>query len=684
LIAVLYLVLIISRPEAGEIHDLVSSGEHSALLKVLDEDSALINELDDQHRTPLYLAAENGNLEMVTFLLSRGADHTTGDADNSQPIHLAALGGFTDIVESLISRGGNINAQDNNGTTPLIFALSYRKQETADWLIENGADIGIANAQRVTPLHYAVIRDYTEIIDGLLERQADVNAVDQDGETPLHYAAQMGKIEIAERLIEHGADLEKRNAYGRTPLLLTARESGSTEMARFLADRGADINASDESNDTPLTLAAWRGFKTMVDFLLDRGATLPVDENIKNELINSTADRGLTRLFRTIIDAGWDIDIQSQTGGSLLHQAAGGGSDSIVMILLEYGQDVNRRDRYGRTPLHYAAEFGREGTTGLLISRGADANLRSLAGWTPFNVAVQFNRDSTVVVLKRLGVDTSEIQFPRLSGPYLGQSPPESQPEMFAVDIVSTNQFEHGCVTFTPDGQELYWTSSIRPSDSGYITGLIMTSRIENGRWTVPQIAEFSGIVTRDDIPVISPDGRRLFFLSRRGPHGMWYVERAGSGWSEPRYIEGGPNDHRPYWQFSVTAGGNIFFSSRGDIYLSKPVDGGYSVAEKLGATINTAYGEGQVCVAPDESFMIFGASHYPDSLGGDGFRISYRDSSGSWSTPAKLESDGEVLHGICPVLSPDGKYLFFNNMNTGTTDIYWLDAGFIDSVRQR
>ena len=163
----------------------------------------------------------------------------------------------------------------------------------------------------------------------------------------------------------------------------------------------------------------------------------------------------------------------------------------------------------------------------------------------------------------------------------------------------------------------------------------------------------------------------------------MWYVERDGGGWSEPHHIPGGPNEHRPYWQFSVAADGSIYFGSGGDIWVSRPSGDAYAAAERLDSTITTSFREGHPCIAPDQSFLIFATDGYPDSPDGPCLRISFRDDRAGWSKPVRLERNGQALQGICPVLSPDGKYLFFNSMSTGTTDIYWVDAGIIDSLRR-
>ena len=49
-----------------------------------------------------------------------------------------------------------------------------------------------------------------------------------------------------------------------------------------------------------------------------------------------------------------------------------------------------------------------------------------------------------------------QSDFPVLKGPYLGQKPPGRQRAIFAPGVVSTGYNEH-CVTFTPDGREVFY-----------------------------------------------------------------------------------------------------------------------------------------------------------------------------------------------------------------------------------
>jgi len=124
---------------------------------------------------------------------------------------------------------------------------------------------------------------------------------------------------------------------------------------------------------------------------------------------------------------------------------------------------------------------------------------------------------------------------PILQGPYLGQTPPGAVADIFAPGFVSTG-LEESVITFMPDGRECYWSILL----SGFET--ILTSRLENDKWSEPQVAPFAGKYY-DGWPAVQPDGKRMFFHSSRprptgnpgitAKYNIWYMDRTGNGWSE-------------------------------------------------------------------------------------------------------------------------------------------------------
>jgi hypothetical protein len=270
-------------------------------------------------------------------------------------------------------------------------------------------------------------------------------------------------------------------------------------------------------------------------------------------------------------------------------------------------------------------------------------------------------------------------------------SEPLNTPKLFAEGIVNTEADEYG-PAFTPDGQTLYFAKRVNRRDSEFIN----VSRFENGRWTEPKIADFSGQYF-DKEPFITPDGARLFFSSRRPETGttpkpardfdLWYVERTdGGGWSAPRHLGAEVNSPNYENYPAVAADGTLYFSSvraggRGanDLYRSRLVNGKYQPAENL-TELNTPYSDADPYIAPDQSYIIICYAG-PDAYGEGDLYISFNQN-GHWSRPRNLGAQlNTAEYEYTPLVSPDGKYLFFSR---GWGEIYQVDLGVLNLAALR
>ncbi|MGD9402839.1 MAG: ankyrin repeat domain-containing protein [bacterium] len=549
-----------------------------------------------------------------------------------------------------------------------------------------------------TPLHYAAAYGRPDIARLLIEKGAAIDARDQGMATPLRIAAVANQHETATVLLEAGADTEIPDDYGRTPLLICARETGDVEMARLLLDHGADVNREDRFGDTPIVLSAWRGFAGQVDLFLDRGADTPIDGDCGRQLVEYSVAKGLVRLFSVLDAEGADFTEVTESGWTKLHSAASGGSTEITGKLLDRGLDVNAADLYGYTPLHYAAKRGRTDVARLLVSKGASMESLTLAGDRPYDLAVSWNHDLTAGELADAGASTAGPQFPVFRGKYLGQKPPGMVPEVFAPGVVSTCDGEHGCATFSPDGDQVYWATSFMLTDTGYSTGSLFGMWIEDGKWTKPRMTPFSETLDHDgDVPFFSPDGKRLYFISRRTPEGgedmgpekIWFVEREGGGWSAARPLEWESGAFSIHWQFAITDDGTLYFSGSGpdsrgmgDIYALKREGDAYGEPENLGEPVSTEAHEGAPYVAPDGSMLLFSSLAREGGVGGADIYLCRPDGRGGWTEPVNLgEPVNSGYHEMCPMISPDGKYLFFISQRSQTSDIFWVDAAVLDGL---
>ncbi|MCP4723660.1 MAG: hypothetical protein GY863_01415, partial [bacterium] len=221
-----------------------------------------------------------------------------------------------------------------------------------------------------------------------------------------------------------------------------------------------------------------------------------------------------------------------------------------------------------------------------------------------------------------------------------------------------------------------------------------------------PETAPFSGIYSDVDIS-ISYDGKRCFFGSNRPvePGGkklidrcnLWMMQRVGDWWGEPVHLKYGINDgdHQNYP--CSAKNGNLYFQSvrdgnfgesNTDIHMAEWKDGYFSEPVNLGENINSIYNEGDVLIAPDESWIIISVSGSPECIGSGDFFISFRNEDGTWTKRVHMGEEINTKYvDFCPMISPDGKYLFYSSKRTfepRKADIYWADIKIIEKYRPK
>ena len=311
--------------------------------------------------------------------------------------------------------------------------------------------------------------------------------------------------------------------------------------------------------------------------------------------------------------------------------------------------------------------------------------------------------------------DQAQAAFPDLSGPFLGQSLPDSVPKLFAPGIVSTGMFTRD-VAISPDGKEIYYCVAI----GNYTYSTILYTREVNGKWQPPEIVPFSGGPGVVDFePAFSADGTRLFFLSTRpdgdeppGDQDIWVVERKADGWGDPVNLGEPVNTDGGEFFPSLTSDGTLYFtrnekgSALNRIYRSRFMEGAYQEPELLPEQVNCGTNRFNAFISPDEAFVIVPAQGMKDAFDGVDYYIVFRNGEDRWSEPVNMGPAVNLdnARGWSPYVSPDGKVFFFmatrtkeierdawnydnllklyQSSNNGNADIYWMDAGFIRELK--
>lgn len=286
-------------------------------------------------------------------------------------------------------------------------------------------------------------------------------------------------------------------------------------------------------------------------------------------------------------------------------------------------------------------------------------------------------------------------EFPELKGKYLGQKTPGSTPEVFASGIVSdTSWAEHCQIAISPNEDEIFWsvyTSEYPKIDGTGNTEQLYYSKIENGVWTKPEIADFThkNKYGGNGGPVFSLDGKKLFIYQRKPDDKfMYYVEKKNGQWSKDPIKIGVPYNSKTG---NVATNWTPVFTKKGYAYKYdqqkrvivkyKYDDTQFSLPDTMRVHKDFIL-RYNVYVAPDESYYIFSGYNYK-GYGDLDLCISFKDSDGNWGYPVIMRDEINTnTRERFPVVSPDGKYLFFMR-HTETQDIFWISTEILAKYKK-
>ena len=297
--------------------------------------------------------------------------------------------------------------------------------------------------------------------------------------------------------------------------------------------------------------------------------------------------------------------------------------------------------------------------------------------------------------MQRRTLRSWEGPFPRFRGPWLGQRPPGLKPVEFAPQIFDTDKMSFGTI-FSPDGTEFFFGYE-RPGNNEIHD--IVCSRLEDGAWSDPQRLPVNCDVMDGD-HCLSLDGTRLFWRSWRLLPGeteerdgstLWWSERRSGEWSEAKLLRCGGEIRRTGYP-AIGRTDTLYFPARGadgsaSIFRAQRADATFTAPEEI--VTGMAVG-GDLCIAPDESYLIITCESEPENLGRGDLFVSFRRKDDTW-TPlrhagALVNTPGESAYTHCPAVTPDGAFLLYRlfDFETKRSRVFWVRTAFLDELRPR
>lgn len=377
----------------------------AATIDVLLRRGADLEALDTSHATPLADAIAKKDVAKSLLLLSRGANPNVlvgPPGWKVTGVQFAIENDEPDLMSTLVTKGADVNGRAASGITPLEAAIRRGQAEVVELLLAHGANVN-ATASSGEVMASAVAcyggtEDPIRILTILLDHGARLTSEPEKGHSILHCAVIAHRVDLEEFLLTRGVSPSLRDGWGQTALF----DATDADTVDPLLRHNADIEAVNKVDSTALADAVARNEVLKSLQLLAGGANPNVlfGGEWGEPLLSVAAAHGQSRIVAELLAKGAHVNTQDRSGQTALHAAVDAGQLEITELLLAHGADVNGKDFLGFSALHHAAIHNNGAMITLLLSKHADVLAPDSQGRPPYRFATSAE---VIALLERNG-----------------------------------------------------------------------------------------------------------------------------------------------------------------------------------------------------------------------------------------------------------------------------------------
>ncbi|QES90304.1 ankyrin repeat domain-containing protein [Rhizosphaericola mali] len=233
---------------------LVRKPKQEEIISWFIQNGANPNQVDNSGNTPFYYASSSRDTSVLAMLLPKLKNINLANKEGETPLMNAVQNGNTQVVNYLLEHGANPEAKDAKGNNLAYYLIQSYRGKNAGRGMGRGGDNG---------------KDFKEKLALLQSKGVQLNALQNGSNTLYHLAIAKNEVDLLKEISNLNIDLNAKNSDGLTALQRAAMISKNDQVLKYLIEAGAQKDVKTDMDETAYDLAKENEYLTKNNISID-------------------------------------------------------------------------------------------------------------------------------------------------------------------------------------------------------------------------------------------------------------------------------------------------------------------------------------------------------------------------------------------------------------------------------